>query len=96
MFTGEHHDATLGFMRTTITLEEDAFVAIKEEMLCDNGKTFKKAVNDLIRRGGHARKNLSGKKPRRKLPTFDMGSFDRVNYDKPRDLIDELEGTFHR
>lgn len=83
-------------MRTTITLEEDVFTTVKEEMLSENGKSFKDAVNDLIRLGGHARKNLNGKKPPRKLPTFDMGAYSHLNYDKPREMIETLEGPFHR
>lgn len=83
-------------MRTTITLDDDVMTTVKEEMRSDNGKTFKEAVNELIRRGGLFRKNQNGKRARRKLPSFDMGSFEHLNYDKPRDLIEELEGTFHR
>jgi len=83
-------------MRTTITLDDDVYSAIKEEMKKGDGKTFKDSVNDLIRRGrytgvGHSRKR------RTKRPTFNMGARVKdIDLDKPRDIIEKTEGTWHR
>lgn len=91
----KHHDAKLQNMRTTVTLDDDVYSAVKEEMKNGKGKTFKESVNDLIRRGRYASAGLS-KKKKVKLPTFNMGVNEHLNFDKPRDLIEELEGPFHR
>lgn len=83
-------------MRTTVTLDDDVYAAIRTEMKKGEGKTFKESVNDLIRRGRFKGNSAAKSKKRGKLPTFNMGAFKHLNFDKPRELIEELEGTFHR
>lgn len=82
-------------MRTTVTLDDDVYSAVKEEMKEGEGKTFKESLNDLIRRGKYAGAS-AGKKKKVKLPTFNMGKNEHLNFDKPRELIEDLEGPFHR
>lgn len=82
-------------MRTTITLDDDVYSAIKEEMKSGEGKTFKESVNDLIRRGRYS--GSEGQKRKKvKLLTFKMGDYGGLNLDKPRDVIEEIEGPWHR
>jgi predicted CopG family antitoxin len=82
-------------MRTTVTLDDDVYIAVKEEMKSGEGKTFKESVNDLIRRGKYVNLSQSAKK-QGKRPTFKMGGFPHLNYDKPREIIEEIEGPYHR
>lgn len=45
-----HHDAMLGHMRTTVTLQEDVARAV-ERLRRERGSGVSEIVNDLIRRG---------------------------------------------
>jgi hypothetical protein len=82
-------------MRTTVTLDDDVYSAVKEEMRSGEGKTFKESVNDLIRRGRYSGGDLP-KRKKVKLLTFNMGDYGGLNLDKPRDVIEEIEGPWHR
>lgn len=81
-------------MRTTVTLDPDVYSAVKKEMTTGDGKSFKESVNDLIRRGIHSGTKKKAKIS--KLPIFNMGTNRHLNFDRPRDIIEELEGPFHR
>lgn len=73
-------------MRTTITLDEDVATTVKEEMR--EGKTFKEAVNELIRLGRY-HKIEAAKRPREpfKIKSKNMGVFPHLNYDKTSELL---------
>jgi len=83
-------------MRTTVTLDEDVALTIKEEMKTGEGKTFKTALNDLVRRARYASTNGSKNTKPFKVRAFKMGVYSHINYDKISELIDEIEGPFHR
>lgn len=84
-------------MRTTLTLDDDVVTTVKEEMKAGNGKTFKEAVNELIRLSRYHKAEVE-KRPRKpfKIRAKDMGVFPHLDYDKINDLLDEIEGPFHR
>ncbi len=84
-------------MRTTITLDDDVVTTVKEEMKKGGGKTFKEAVNELIRLGRYHQIEIE-KKPRKpfKVKAKDMGVFPHLNYDNISELLEEVEGPFHR
>ncbi|CAN5326553.1 hypothetical protein BH20ACI2_BH20ACI2_14640 [soil metagenome] len=84
-------------MRTTITLDEDVVTTVKEEMRAGDGKTFKEAVNELIRMGRYHKAELE-KKSRKpfKVKAKNMGVFPHLNYDNISELLEEIEGPFHR
>lgn len=75
-------------MRTTITLDDDVVTTVKEEMRSGDGKTFKEAVNELIRMGRY-HKAESEKTPRKpfKVKPKNMGVFPHLNYDRTSDLL---------
>lgn len=75
-------------MRTTITLDEDVVTTVKEEMRSGEGKTFKEAVNALIRMGRYHKAEIE-KAPRIpfKVKPKDMGVFPHLNYDRTSDLL---------
>ena len=83
-------------MRTTITLDEDVLATIKGEMHSGDGKTFKEAVNELIRRGRYARLSKPEKEKPFEIHARDLGSRPGLNYDKINELIEQIEGPFHR
>ncbi len=84
-------------MRTTITLDDDVVTTVKEEMREGDGKTFKEAVNELIRMGRYHKLEIA-KKPRKpfKVKAKNMGVFPHLNYDKTSELLEQIEGPFHR
>lgn len=75
-------------MRTTITLDDDVVSTVKEEMRAGDGKTFKEAVNELIRMGRYHKAEIE-KIPRKpfKVKPKDMGVFPHLNYDRTSDLL---------
>lgn len=84
-------------MRTTVTLDDDVVTTVKEEMKKGDGKTFKEAVNELIRLGRYHKAEIE-KKPRKpfKVKAKNMGVFPHLDYDKISELLEEVEGPFHR
>ena len=84
-------------MRTTITLDDDVALTVKEEMRAGEGKTFKEAVNELIRLGRYhkLRDEAEPRKPF-KVRAKNLGVYAHLNYDKISELLDEIEGPFHR
>lgn len=83
-------------MRTTVTLDDDVAQTIKEEMRTGGGKTFKKAVNDLIRLGRHKKREQKKARKPFKVRSFNMGVYPHLNYDNIGELLDQVEGPFHR
>lgn len=85
-------------MRTTLTLDDDVVRTIREEMKAGEGKTFKEAVNDLIRLGRYKKLEQTTKEPKKpfKVKSFNMGVYAHLNYDNIGELLDEIEGPFHR
>jgi hypothetical protein len=85
-------------MRTTITLDDDVVTAVKDEMMSGQGKTFKQAVNDLIRFGRLKRRSekMSQKPKPFKVRAKNMGTYPHLNYDNIGELLDEVEGPFRR
>lgn len=79
-------------MRTTITLDDDVVTAVKEEMKKGDGKTFKEAVNELIRLGRYHNVEVE-KVPRKpfKVRAKNLGVFPHINYDKTSELLAQLE-----
>lgn len=75
-------------MRTTITLDDDVVIGVKEEMRSGEGKTFKEAVNELIRLGRYHKSEIE-KRPREpfKVRAKNMGVFPHINYDCNSELL---------
>lgn len=86
-------------MRTTITLDDDVVSSIREEMKAGEGKSFKEAVNELIRLGRYHKKEqkeaMAERKPF-KVRSKNMGVYPHLNYDDISSLLEEIEGPGHR
>ena len=85
-------------MRTTVTLDEDVVSTVKEEMKRGDGKTFKEALNDLIRCGRYFKQNSTANVKRKpfKIRAFNLGFYEHLNYDKISELLEEIEGPLHK
>jgi len=83
-------------MRTTITLDDDVAITVREEMRSGNGKTFKAAVNDLIRNGRYASKNGGAPAKRFVVKAKKLGTFPHINYDKTSELLNMLDQEENR
>ena len=79
-------------MRTTITLDDDVVRTIREKMKEGDGKTFKDAVNELIRLGRYHKAEID-KAPRKrfKVRAKNLGHYPHINYDKTGELLAMLE-----
>lgn len=75
-------------MRTTITLDDDVVTTIREEMKKGDGKTFKDAVNELIRLGRYhkAKTEQTPRKPF-KVRAKNLGHNPQLNFDKPSEIL---------
>ena len=80
-------------MRTTITLDESTAELIQEEMR-RSGKTLEERVNEAIHTGLTAKKAVS--KVPFQVDAKPLGLKPRYSYDKVSELIEQIEGPFHR
>jgi hypothetical protein len=86
-------------MRTTLTLDDDVVRTIRDEMKAGEGKTFKQSVNDLIRLGRYKKQEQqAASEPRKrfKVRAKHMGTYPHLNYDNIGELLEQIEGPFHR
>jgi len=80
-------------VRTTLTLDDDVHAILRAEMR-KSGRSFKETANSLIRAGVEAPRGKRRKKY--KVRVFPMGERPGLNFDKTSELIERLEGSFHR
>ncbi len=78
-------------MRTTITLDADVAQKLQEEAR-KTGRPFKQVVNEFLRLGFTVKR--PGKHER--LVVRDVGFRLGVDFTSASELIDRLEGPFHR
>ncbi len=79
-------------MRTTLTLDDDVVATVREEMKTGEGKSFKEAVNELIRMGRYFKKERKSKKrPPFKVKAKNLGVYEHINYDKTSELLGQLD-----
>jgi hypothetical protein len=77
-------------MRTTLTLDDDVVLTVKEEMKSGDGMSFKTAVNSLIRRARFV-KNDARQIGEFRLKGRALRSREHVNFDCISKLIEELD-----
>lgn len=82
-------------MRTTLTLDHDVAEAVDEELRRRPKSTQKEVVNDLIRAGLHAKREMK-RAPKFKVRAHAMGVRRGLNYDDIGGLLDQIEGAPHR
>ena len=84
-----HHD-----VRTTLTLDEDVAAKLKIEVR-RSGRPFKQVVNDLLRLALSSRQS-SSRVPPFEVRTRDLGLRAGFDFDDVSELIEQVEGPFHR
>lgn len=80
--------------RTTITLDDDVRAKIEAEMR-KTGKSFKETVNETLRSGLFARQKAPTSKPF-EIKAKNLGLKPGYSFDKPWDLIEEIEGPDYK
>ena len=79
--------------RTTITLDDDVAAKLKAEMR-KSGKSFKETVNQTLR-NGLLRPEARRSKPF-KIRAKKLGLKPGYSYDKPWEIIEEIEGPGYK
>ena len=80
-------------MRTTLSLDDDVSSLLQKEIR-KSGSSFKEAVNHYIRLGLMASKQ---KPPKRfVVKPMDLGLPPGLSYDNVAELLDAIEGPYHR
>lgn len=82
-------------MRTTITLDEDVAEKLQSEMRRRRTTNFKETLNDVLRRGLLARRELVAVKPF-KVRARRLGNKSGLNYDNVGELLEQVEGASHK
>jgi len=84
-----------GNMRTTITLDDDIAEKLQAEMRRRRTTNFKETLNDVLRRGLLARRELAAAKPF-KVRARSMRNKPGLTYDNVGELLEQLEGSSHK
>jgi hypothetical protein len=80
-------------VRTTFTLDDDVAAKLRAEAR-RSGEPFKQIVNRVLRTGLNVR-SLAASAPPFKVKARPWGNMG-FNYDKVWELIEEIEGPYHR
>ena len=81
-------------MRTTLTLDDDVAARVKKEA-ARSGKSFKETVNETLRRGLNAPREMRPRK-RFKVRARPLGLRPGLNYDKTSELLEQLDCPLSR
>ena len=81
-------------MRTTLTIDDDVARLVQEEVR-RSGDSLKGTVNNLLRRGLTAGRNPQPRK-RFVVTPRKMGLPPGLSYDSIPDLLEAIEGPYHR
>ena len=81
-------------MRTTLTLDDDVAARLQDEAR-KTGLPFKTVVNDLLRAGLAQRSAMKDIKPF-KIETFSSKLAPGLSLDSISDLLEKIEGPWHR
>jgi hypothetical protein len=90
MMPGQYHQD----VRTTLTLDDDVGAKLREESR-RSGKPFKQTVNDCLRLGLSTRSKAASAPPF-KVKARPLGLRPGFSYDNVWELIEQIEGPFHR
>jgi plasmid stability protein len=80
-------------MRTTLTLDDDVAAKLQAEAR-KNGRSFKETVNQVLRLGLNARREVPIKPF--KVRARPLGARPDLNFDNIEELLDQIEGPMRR
>jgi hypothetical protein len=81
-------------VRTTLSIDDDIAALVDQEVR-HSGDSFKGTINRLLRQGLMASREKADVKPFVVTP-FPIGLGQERNYDSIPELLEELEGPYHR
>lgn len=81
-------------MRTTVTLDPDVAAKVKAEMR-RTGKSFKEVLNSMVRKGAVQPAEQEKKEPFR-IKARNLGERPGFNFDNIGELLEQIEGPFHK
>jgi hypothetical protein len=81
-------------VRTTLTLDDDVEAKLRAEAR-QSGKPFKQIVNRVLRLGLKAQSQAKALPPF-KVKTRDLGLRPGFDFDNIEELLEKIEGPFHR
>jgi hypothetical protein len=81
-------------VRTTLTIDDDVATLVEHEVK-RSGDSFKGTINRLLRQGLMASRENAEAKPFEITP-IPMGLPLGLSYDRIPELLEELEGPYHR
>jgi hypothetical protein len=81
-------------MRTTITLDDDVVAKINAEMK-KTGDSFKQVVNEMIRTGALTKQKAAKQKPF-VVKARPLGNRPGINYDSTSEMLEQIEGPWHK
>ena len=81
-------------MRTTLTLDDDVAATLRAEAR-QSGAPFKQTVNRVLRLGLQAQAQAKALPPF-KVKTRDLGLRPGFDFDNIEELLEKIEGPFHR
>ena len=81
-------------MRTTVTLDPDVAAKVKAEMR-RTGRSFKEVLNSMVRKGAVQSSEKEEKEPFR-VQARNLGHRPGLNYDNIGELLEQIEGPFHK
>ena len=77
-----------------MTLDDDVAAKLQAEMR-KSGRSFKQTVNEFLRLGLHARREMKPTKPFR-IKARNLGLRPGLNLDNIGELLEQIEGPMHR
>jgi hypothetical protein len=80
-------------IRTTVTLDEDVIERVKQQSRA-RGSSFRETLNELLRAGLMA--DTQPKRRKLNIVPHHGGYYPGLNYDCTEELLEYLEGPFHR
>jgi plasmid stability protein len=81
-------------VRTTLTLDDDLVARLRVEVR-RTGKSMKEVVNEYLRRGLNARRELATQEPF-KVRALNMRLREGLSYDNIGELLEQVEGPAQR
>lgn len=83
-------------MRTTLTIDDDVIFGLKKIQQSDPASSFKKIVNEVLRKGLNPKVNGAKAKKGFTIEPLNLGLREDLNFDNIEELLDQLEGPFRR
>lgn len=81
-------------MRTTVTLDDDVAARLRAET-SKSGRTFSQTLNEILRLGLKARREIKRPKPFVVRPRS-LGQRPDLDYDRIGKLLEQVEGPTHQ